>query len=397
MNNNFYRVQANINLDAVRQNILNGKKLLKSGTKMMVVVKADAYGHGAVNIVKNVDDIADAYAVAIPEEGVELRKKGATKKPILVLGYTFPELCEEAIVNDISLAAFDFETVKKYDEVAAELGKKAVIHLKLDTGMSRIGYQCDTDEQIERSLEDIKKIKDLKNVVVEGMFTHFCKADEPDKTFARGQLAKYLRFADVLEKNGIGIPLKHVCNSAGVIDIPEGDLDMVRFGITTYGMYPTDDVTKEKCPVTPAMEIKTRISMVKILPAGTGIGYSGTYVCNEDRRIATIPVGYGDGFPRGLSNAGRVLINGKSAPIRGRICMDQCMVDVTEIPEAKVGSVVTLMGRDGDEFISAEEIGATVGNSFHYEVVCDVAKRVPRVYFRDGKVVAVQDYFKDML
>jgi alanine racemase len=348
MNNNFYRVQANINLDAVRQNILNGKKLLKPGTKMMVVVKADAYGHGAVNIVKNVDDIADAYAVAIPEEGVELRKKGATKKPILVLGYTFPELCEEAIVNDISLAAFDFETVKKYDEVAAELGKKAVIHLKLDTGMSRIGYQCDTDEQIERSLEDIKKIKDLKNVVVEGMFTHFCKADEPDKTFARGQLAKYLRFADVLEKNGIGIPLKHVCNSAGVIDIPEGDLDMVRFGITTYGMYPTDDVTKEKCPVTPAMEIKTRISMVKILPTGTGIGYSGTYVCNEDRRIATIPVGYGDGFPRGLSNAGRVLINGKSAPIRGRICMDQCMVDVTEIPEAKVGSVVTLMGRDGD-------------------------------------------------
>ncbi|MCR5585125.1 MAG: alanine racemase [Lachnospiraceae bacterium] len=395
MNNDFHRVQANINLDAIRQNILNGKKLLKPGTKMMVVVKADAYGHGAFNIVKNVDDISDAYAVAIPEEGVELRKKGATKKPILVLGYTFPELCEEAILNDIALAAFDFETVKSYDEVAAKLNKNAVIHLKLDTGMSRIGYQCDTEEQIEKSLEDIKKIYALKHVIVEGMFTHFCKADEPDKTFARGQLAKYLRFAEILKNNGIEIPIKHVCNSAGVIDIPEGDLDMVRFGITTYGMYPTDDVTKERCPVVPAMELKTRISMVKVLPAGTGIGYSGTYVCKEDRRIATIPVGYGDGFPRGLSNAGRVLINGKTAPIRGRICMDQCMVDVTDIPEAHVGSVVTLIGRDGDEFISAEEIGATVGNSFHYEVVCDVAKRVPRVYYRDGKVIAVQDNFKD--
>ncbi len=395
MSNDFYRVRADINLDAIRQNILNGKKLLKEGTRMMVVVKADAYGHGAVNIVKNVDDIADAYAVAIPEEGVELRKKGATKKPILVLGYTFPETCREAIVNDISLAAFDFETVKRYDEIAAEIGKKAVIHLKLDTGMSRIGYQCDTEEQIRASLEDIKKIKALKNVKIEGMFTHFCKADEADKTFARGQLAKYLRFADVLHENGIDVPIKHVCNSAGVIDIPEGDLDMVRFGITTYGMYPTDDVTKERCPVTPAMEIKTHISMVKTLPAGTGIGYSGTYVCTGDRRIATIPVGYGDGFPRGLSNAGRVLINGKSAPIRGRICMDQCMVDVTDIPEAKVGMEVTLMGHDGDDFISAEEIGATVGNSFHYEVVCDISKRVPRVYHRDGRVVAVSDHFED--
>ncbi len=393
MDNDFYRVQANIDLDAIRQNILNGKKLLKPGTRMMVVVKADAYGHGALNVVKNIEDIADAYAVAIPEEGVELRRSGVTKKPVLVLGYTFPELCEDAIANDIALAAFDYDTVKKYDEVAASLGKNAVIHLKLDTGMSRIGYQCDTDEQIKNSLEDIKKIKNLKHITVEGMFTHFCKADEPDKTFAKGQLAKYLKFAKVLEDNGIEIPVKHVCNSAGVIDISEGDLDMVRFGITTYGMYPTDDVTKERCPVKPAMEIKTHISMIKTLSAGTGIGYSSTFVCEKDRRIATLPVGYGDGFPRGLSNLGRVLINGTSAPIRGRICMDQCMVDVTDIPEAKVGDEVTLMGRDGDEFISAEEIGATVGNSFHYEVVCDISKRVPRVYYRGGKVVAVLDYF----
>ena len=386
------RTWAEVDLDAIAHNYEMIKKAA-GNAECMCIVKADAYGHGAYNIVKNVDDIADAYAVAIPEEGVELRKKGATKKPILVLGYTFPELCRDAIINDIALAAFDFETVKAYDAAATEIGKNAVIHLKLDTGMSRIGYQCDTEENIKKSIEDIKKIQTLGHVTVEGMFTHFCKADEADKTFARGQLKKYMDFADRLEKEGITIPVKHVCNSAGVIDIPEGDLDMVRFGITTYGMYPTDDVTKERCPVIPAMEIKTHISMIKVLKSGTGIGYSGTYVCEGDRRIATIPVGYGDGFPRGLSNLGRVLINGKSAPIRGRICMDQCMVDVTDIPDAKVGSTVTLMGRDGDDFISAEEIGRTVGNSFHYEVVCDISKRVPRVYYRNGKAVAVADHF----
>lgn len=382
----FFRVQANINLDAIRNNIMAGKRLLKPGTKMMAVVKADAYGHGAVPVAKAVDDLVDGYAVAIVEEGVELRRAGITK-PILILGYTFKENAEAAIVNDIAMAAFDYETVKAYDEIAAKAGKKAVIHIKLDTGMRRIGYLCDTEGDIKNSLLDVKKISELKNVYIRGMFTHFSKADEADKTFARNQFAKYMRFAEALEKEGINIPVKHVCNSAGVIDIPEGDLDMVRFGITTYGMYPTDDVSKERCKVTPAMELKTHISMIKELPSGIGIGYSGTYVTTGPTKVATIPVGYGDGFPRGLSNMGRVLIHGKSAPILGRICMDQCMVNVTDIPEATVGDAVTLMGRDGDDFISAEEIGATVGNSFHYEVVCDISKRVPRVYYRDGKVV----------
>ena len=224
------------------------------------------------------------------------------------------------------------------------------------------------------------------------MYTHFSKADEPDKTFARNQFKKYTEFADALKARGIELSCKHVCNSAGMIDIPEGDMDMVRFGVTLYGMYPTDDVNKEKLPVTPAMELKTHISYIKTLPAGVGIGYSGTYVTEKETRLATISVGYGDGYPRGLSGAGRVLIHGKSAPIRGRICMDQCMVDVTDIPEAKQGDVVTLMGRDKDEFISAEEIGETVGNSFHYEVVCDIGKRVPRVYYLNGKPVEVRSF-----
>lgn len=385
----YFRVCANVSLDAIRDNIQNGKKLLAPGTGMMAVVKADAYGHGAVPVAQGIDDLVDAYAVAIPEEGIELRNAGMTK-PILILGYTAPEMAEAAIRHELSMAVFQSETAKAYQKAAQRIGKTARVHIKLDTGMSRIGYAC-----CRESVADIETFAHLPQLRLEGLFTHFAKADELDKTFARNQLKKYLEFAGWLKERGIEIPTRHVCNSAGVIDIPEGDLDMVRFGITMYGMYPTDEVTKERLPVQPAMELKTHISYVKTLPAGVGIGYSGTYVTERESRIATIPVGYGDGYPRGLSNAGRVLIHGKSAPIRGRICMDQCMVDVTEIPEAVQGDTVTLLGQDGEERISAEEIGATVGNSFHYEVVCDIGKRVPRVYYRNGKAVAVREFLPE--
>lgn len=382
----YFRVCANISLDAIRDNIEKGRALLAPGTKMMGVVKADAYGHGAVPVAKAIDDLVDAYGVAMPEEGVELRKAGLSK-PIIILGYTAPELAELAIRYDITMAVFQSEIAMRYNEAAKKLNKKAKVHIKLDTGMSRIGYLCQ-----EESLEDIEKIAKLSNVEIEGMFTHFSKADELDKTFAKNQFKKYMEFAEALRARGINLACKHVCNSAGIIDIPEGDLDMVRFGVTMYGMYPTDEVTKERMPVSPAMEVKTHISHIKTLPAGVGIGYSGTYVTEKETKVATLSVGYGDGYPRGLSNAGRVLIHGKSAPILGRICMDQCMVDVTDIPEARQGDIVTLMGRDGDDFISAEEIGATVGNSFHYEVVCDISKRVPRIYYRDGKIVEIVSF-----
>ena len=382
----YFRVCANISLDAIRDNIEKGRALLAPGTKMMGVVKADAYGHGAVPVARAIEDLVDAYGVSMPEEGVELRQAGLTK-PIIILGYTAPEVAELAIRYDITMAVFQSEIAERYNEIAKKLNKTAKVHIKLDTGMSRIGYLC-RDE----SLLDIEKIAKLSNIQIDGMFTHFSKADELDKTFARNQFKKYMEFAAALEARGITLPCKHVCNSAGIIDIPEGDLDMVRFGVTLYGMYPTDEVTKERMPVTPAMEVKTHISYIKTLPPGVGISYSGTFVTEKETRVATLSVGYGDGYPRGLSNAGRVLIHGKSAPILGRICMDQCMVDVTDIPEAKQGDVVTLMGRDGDDFISAEEIGATVGNSFHYEVVCDISKRVPRVYYRDGKIVEIVSF-----
>lgn len=382
----YFRVCANISLDAIRDNIKSGRKLLPVGTKMMGVVKADAYGHGAVPVAKAIEDLVEVYGVSMPEEGVELRKAGITK-PIVILGYTAPEVAELAIRYDITMAVFQSEIAAKYNGIAASLNKCAKVHIKLDTGMSRIGYSCS-----EESLADIEKIATLTNVEIEGMFTHFSKADEADKTFAKNQLKKYLEFADALEARGIKLSCKHVCNSAGIIDIPEGDLDMVRFGVTMYGMYPTEEVTMDRMPVTPAMEVKTHIAYIKTLPTGVGISYSGTYVTEKETRVATLSVGYGDGYPRGLSNAGRVLIHGKSAPILGRICMDQCMVDVTDIPDAKQGDVVTLIGRDGDDFISAEEIGATVGNSFHYEVVCDISKRVPRIYYRDGEIVEIVSF-----
>lgn len=383
----FFRVYANISLDAIRDNIEKGRALLAPGIKMLGVVKADAYGHGAVPVAKAIEDLVDAYGVSMPEEGAELRKAGLSK-PILILGYTAPEMAELAIRYDITMAVFQSEIAEKYNEIAKSLNKTAKVHIKLDTGMCRIGYLCR-----EESLDDIEKIAKLSQVEIEGMFTHFSKADETDKTFARNQLKKYMEFAGKLEARGIRVSCKHVCNSAGIIDIPEGNLDMVRFGVTMYGMYPTDEVTKERMTVTPAMEVKTHIAYIKTLPAGVGISYSGTYVTEKETRVATLSVGYGDGYPRGLSGTGRVLIHGKSAPILGYICMDQCMVDVTDIPEAKQGDVVTLMGRDGDDFISAEEIGTTVGNSFHYEVVCDISKRVPRIYYKDGKIVEIKSYF----
>ena len=382
----FFRVCANISLDAIRDNIERGRALLAPGTKMMGVVKADAYGHGAVPVARAIEDLVDAYGVSMPEEGVELRKAGLSK-PIIILGYTAPEVAELAIRYDITMAVFQSEIAERYNEIAKSLNKTAKVHIKLDTGMSRIGYLCR-----EESLDDIEAIAKLSHVRIDGMFTHFSKADELDKTFAKNQLKKYMEFVNALEARGITIPCKHVCNSAGIIDIPEGDLDMVRFGVTLYGMYPTDEVTRERMPVTPAMEVKTHIAYIKTLPAGVGISYSGTYVTEKETRVATLSVGYGDGYPRGLSNAGRVLIHGKTAKILGRVCMDQCMVDVTDIPEAKQGDIVTLLGKDGDDFISAEEIGATVGNSFHYEVVCDISKRVPRVYYRNGEIVEIVSF-----
>ncbi len=382
----YFRTQANINLDAIYQNVENAKKLLKPDTGMMAVIKADGYGHGAVEIADTIDGLVDAYGVAILEEGIELRRAGVGK-PILILGYTPPQQYEELIANDISAAVFTLEMARELSAAAGRMGREGKIHLKLDTGMSRIGFGL-----TEESLEQICEISRLPGIVIKGCFSHFATMDEADKTRAMEQFRRFVDFTEKIEGRGISLPVRHISNSAGIIEAPEVQMDMVRDGICLYGLYPSEEVQKHRLPLVPAMEWKARISFVKELPAGVEIGYGGTYTTHRDTKVATIPVGYADGYPRSLSERGSVLIDGKRAPILGRVCMDQFMVDVTEIPAAATGTEVTLVGRDGEEEISMEEISA-MAHSFHYEFACDVGKRVPRVYFRHGKAVSTRDYY----
>lgn len=384
----YYRVHANIDLDAVYDNVVNMKKLLKPGTKLMAIIKADGYGHGAVPVAEVLEDVADAYGVAILEEGIELRRAGIAK-PILILGYTPEPLYEPMIENDIAATIFTREMGREVSDTAVKMGKTARVHIKLDTGMSRIGFQTDED-----SLADIKWIAGLPGIAVEGCFTHFARMDEADKTWANRQLKQYLDFVGRLEDEGVVIPVRHVSNSAGIIDMPEANLDMVRDGISVYGLYPSEEVQKERVILRPAMELKAYVSFVKTLPAGAQISYGGTYTTTRETRVATIPVGYADGYPRSLSGRGHVLIHGRSAPILGRVCMDQFMVDVTDVPNVVQGDEVTLVGRDGDSFISTEEV-ADMSYSFNYEFVCDVGKRVPRVYYRNGRKVGTKDFYPE--
>ena len=378
--NKHSRVCANIDLSAIMHNMEAMHQNIDPDTKIMAVIKADGYGHGAVPIAKEIEhlDYVYGYAAATVEEGMILRNNGI-QKPILILGYIFPDQYEEVIQAEICPSVFTLEMAEELSAAAEKVGKDCRMHFAVDTGMSRIGF-ADKPE----SVEEIKKIAALPNVEIEGMFTHFARADETDKAPAVEQLERYLTFADLLEKAGVQIPLKHCSNSAGIIRMPEANLNLVRAGITIYGIYPSDEVERDIVKLKPAMELKSHVAYVKDLPAGTAISYGGTFASENDLRVATIPVGYADGYPRTLSNKGWVLIHGQKAPILGRVCMDQFMVDVTHIPDVKHGDEVTLIGRDGDEFISIETFGDMSGR-FSYEFACDISKRVPRVYIKDGR------------
>ncbi len=375
--NTYYRVQANVNLDAIRHNLLEVRKKLDQDTKLMVIIKADAYGHGAVPLAKAIGDSGkiDYYGVAIIEEAVELREAGINK-PILVLGYTPKEQYNLVVANDVAQTVFQFDMAKALSEEAKRQGKIAKIHIKIDTGMTRIGYTDTYD-----SVNEIKRIIALDHIEVEGLFSHFACADETDKTSTQKQLERYINFIKILEQEDIHIPVKHIANSAGIIEFPKAYFNMVRCGIATYGIYPSDMVNREEIILTPAMEIKTHVIFVKEVESGVGVSYGSTYVTDKKTKIATIPVGYADGYSRNLSNQGKVIIHGQYAPILGRICMDQFMVDVTEIKDVKQGDIVTLLGKDGDACISAEEL-AEWSHSFAYELVCTVGKRIPRVHLQ---------------
>lgn len=385
---NYTRVYAPIDLDAVIYNMESMQKNLNPGTGMIGVVKTDGYGHGAVQVAHAIDEFVKGYAVATIEEALSLRRHGITK-PILILGVTHPVHYQALIAADIRPAVFTLEQAKPLSELAVSMGTKAKIHFALDTGMGRIGMRPD-----ERGAELAVAIAALPGIAVEGLFTHFARADETDKQSAREQLERYLNFVELLKQRGVDVPVKHCSNSAGIMDLPQANLDMVRAGITIYGLYPSDEVDKAAVPLKPAMSLKSFITYVKEVEPGQQISYGGTFTAEKTMRVATIPVGYGDGYPRSLSNKGYVLIHGQKAPILGRVCMDQFMVDVTGIPEACVDTEVTLIGRDGENQIRVEDL-AEIGGGFHYEIVCDIGKRVPRVFCRDGKVIGTKDYFDE--
>lgn len=376
----YYRVQANIDLDAICHNLRETRNKLSEDVKLMAIIKADGYGHGAVPIAMAVDSIVDAFGVAIIEEAIELRKANVTK-PILILGYTSPMQYEDLVNYDITQTIYTFDMARALSVCAKQLGKEAKIHIKLDTGMGRIGFK-DTED----SVKIIKSINALPNIKITGMFTHFACADTTDKTSANKQFARYQAFADRLENAGVKLPTKHAANSAAIMEMPRTYMNMVRSGISTYGLYPSDEVDKEQLGLRPALELITRVVYVKEVEPGTGIGYGSTFVAERKTRVATIPVGYADGYPRALSNKGYVIIQGKKVPIIGRVCMDQFMVDVTELSEVKEGDKVTLVGTDGNETITVEEL-ADLAYTFNYEFVCDISKRVPRVYYKNGKMI----------
>ena len=383
------RVCLNIDLDAIRFNMESMHRNIKQGTKMLAVVKADAYGHGAVAVSRELEDLEYlwGYAVATDEEAIILRNNGI-EKPILVLGYTFPEGYEDIVANDIRPVVFKEDMARQLSDEAVRQGRRVYVHLAVETGMGRIGVEAD-----ESSVELVQEIAKMPNIVMEGIFTHFSKADQRDKIPTYEQIDKFNSYVELLHANGVDFWLRHTSNSAGIVEIREANMDMVRAGITLYGLWPSRDV-KRDIELRPALALKSHIVYIKEVPQGYEVGYGGTWRSRRESRIATVPIGYGDGYPRGLSNRGYVLIRGKRAPIAGRVCMDQVMVDVTNIPDACDYDEVTLIGRDGEEEITMESLANMFGG-FNYEIPCCFTKRIPRVYYRDGVPVASMNYFSE--
>ena len=386
----YSRVHAEIDLDAIIHNMNAMHANISPNTKIMAVIKADGYGHGAVEIAEAINDLpyVFGYAVATVEEGIILRNHGI-EKPILVLGYVFPEQYYDMIRARIRPAVFTSDMADRLSFMAGRLEVECPIHFAIDTGMSRIGYQV-----TEEAANEMARIASLPHIVVEGIFTHFAKADETDKTSTFAQMEKFEKMITMLKNRGVEIPIHHCSNSAAIVDVPEANMDLVRAGITMYGLWPSPEVDKSKIELKPALSLVTHVAYVKELEAGREISYGGTYTTTEKQIIATIPVGYADGYARTLSNKADVLIHGQRAPIRGRVCMDQFMVDVTHIPNVKTGDKVTLIGKDGDEQITMEELGERA-DRFNYEFVCDLGKRIPRVYLQNGRVIGTKDHFSE--
>lgn len=379
----YFRTEAAIDLDAAEHNFNVTRAKLPENVKLLCVIKADAYGHGAVPLAKLFEGRADFYGVACIEEAIELKKAGI-KTPVLILGAVPKEFYSDIVKYDIRVPIFNLEDAKALSAEAVKQSKTAPFHFCVDTGMSRIGFQVNKE-----SADACLEITKLPNIEAEGLFSHFATADEKDLSKAIAQRDKFKEFIKLLEERGINIPIKHINNSAGIMNFDEY-FDMCRMGIILYGLYPSHEVDENLLKIKPVMEWRAHITHIKELEPGREISYGGTYKTGETRRIATIPVGYADGYPRCLSNKGKVIINGEFAPITGRVCMDQFMVDITGI-DAKVGDTVVLVGKSGSKELSMEEVSESA-YSFNYELPCRVARRVPRTYYRDGKFLFSTNY-----
>ncbi len=375
-------------MDSLRHNIDAIREIVPSESKMMAVVKANAYGHGAVESSQVfLENGADSLAVATLSEAIELRRTGITA-PILILGYTSPEQVESILRWSVTPTVYTVEVAEILSLAADELGVTADIHIKVDTGLGRIGFQTD-----EASLAAIGEINRLPNIKIEGIFTHFALADSRDKSYTVKQFNAFKTFLDILTERGISIPIKHASNSAAIIDLPEYSLDMVRPGCILYGVYPSGDAPRDRLVLRPAMAFKTRITHVKTVPPGTGISYGLTYTTGGESIIGSLSVGYADGYSRAMSNKAEVSVGGARAPVIGRVCMDQTMVDLTGLKNPIRGNTVTLFGDGLSGEPGVEDVAGWMG-SIPDEVASGIARRVPRVYTRQGKVVKVVDYLQ---
>lgn len=368
----YHRAYAPILLSAIGHNFDSLKSMHSPKMKAMAVVKADAYGHGALAVARYLEAKADFFGVASFEEAAELRD-GGIQKPILILSYTNPSCYLTMLQMGITPTFCSAQEAQSFSKVAKESGYTGKFHVAVDTGMGRIGFSAD-----ESGVEAICSISDLPNVQMEGIFSHFARSDEADKTHALSQKEKFDRVLSLLKQKGVDIPIKHISSSAAAIEM-DSDYDMCRFGISLYGLYPSEHVNKAAVSLCPAMEVKSHVIAVKTVEKGTGISYGHVYTAPSERTIATVSIGYADGFHRCLTEGGYVLIKGKRAPVTGRVCMDMIMVDVTDIHGVKIGDTVTVLGRDGDEEITAEDFGKMC-NSFHYEVLCTFMPRVRRIW-----------------
>lgn len=378
-----------INLDNVEHNFNEIRRIVNKSTIIMPVIKANAYGHGSVVLAKKYLQIgATRFAVSVLDEAIELRRENIDV-PILLLNYTNPSRYEEILLYDLIQTIYRYEDARELSEKAMGLGKTAKIHIKIDTGMGRLGFL-----PTKESIDEILKISMLPNVQIEGIFTHFAKADEKDKAETIKQFDKFMDIVNSLEQRGLFFELKHVSNSAAIIDMPEYNLDMVRPGIILYGLYPSDEVNKDRINLKPVMTLKSMISNIKLVPENTGISYGHRFITNKPSKIATIPIGYADGYTRLLSNKGKVFFKGNLVNIVGNICMDQLMLDVTGIQNANIGDEVVLFGDKDEGYPHVDDIAKLIG-TINYEITCMINRRVPRVYMENGKIVDIVEYLTD--